>query len=100
MEIVWTKIKGKFQAVSLFLFKSSTFSSDERNGFIEESQYLSMQSPDAKYESINLETYKPRTMFTKIKDTSKVDKRYDHKIPKEDGPAPGLYNIEDAIKKT
>lgn len=76
------------------------YSTDDRNGFIEESEFHSIQTPDAKYESINLEKYKPRTMFTKIKNTSAVDKRYDHKIPKEDGPAPGLYNVEDAIKKT
>jgi hypothetical protein len=39
-------------------------------------------------------------MFTKIKNTSAVDKRWEHKIPKEDGPAPGLYQVEEAVVKT
>jgi len=76
------------------------YSSDERHNFIEEAEFLSTQSPDSKYHSINLEIYKPRTMFTKIKNTSLIDKRYDHKIPKVDGPAPGLYNVENSIVKT
>jgi hypothetical protein len=32
--------------------------------------------------------------------TDKTDKRTEYKIPKKDGPAPGLYNIEDAIVRT
>lgn len=58
-----------------------------------------MQTPTAKYESINLEKYKPRTMITKIVKTEK-DQRTEYKIAKKDGPAPGLYNVENSLVKT
>ena len=45
------------------------------------------------------EFYKNRTLKTKIVKDDK-DQRFSHKIPKVDGPAPGLYNIEDAFTKT
>ena len=46
------------------------------------------------------DTYKSRTLFTKIIVTEKGDKRSEHKIAKVDGPAPGLYNVEESLRKT
>jgi hypothetical protein len=38
-------------------------------------------------------------MTTKIYKNDKED-RHSHKIAKVDGPAPGLYDIENSVKKT
>lgn len=39
-------------------------------------------------------------MKTKFKTTDKVENRTEYKIPKKDGPAPGLYEIEESMRKT
>ena len=39
-------------------------------------------------------------LYTKILQSEKPDPRYEHRIAKVNGPAPGKYNVEESLTKT
>jgi len=79
------------------------YSTDERNCFIEEAEYLSTKTPSAIYEPVKFDVIRSRSLITRFLKTDKEKEQAKHplhKVHKKDGPAPGTYNIENSFEKT
>lgn len=65
--------------------------------FTEHKKWLAVQVPPAKYQITNVKLTKPKTYSAHIvKPEPKTGSSW--VIPKQDGPGPGSYKVEEAIK--
>lgn len=67
--------------------------------FTEHKKWLALQVPPAKYNNTNLRWTKPKTYSAHVvKAEPKTGSTW--VIPKQDGPGPGSYGVEQAIKES